>query len=175
MKLCTLLAVALFPLVASAQQAGAVVWKDVGLLTNCSTASLATAITGCEVRRRATVGLDEITGVKGYNLLTLELLHTYAAGTGITFFLESCNEGLDDASCTDSTDWYRVQAISVSAGVGTLTDFQYSKTTGSTKRFAVSIGINYQRLRLAAITAGGSPTSSDKFSAYARLGVSPAF
>lgn len=174
MKTLALLAVALTASQVFAQASGVQLpsrQTKTWTLTNCSAAAINSAV-NCEVRD--TTGTPEILGVEGYNLLTLEIFYDYSAGTGLTFKLQSCNEGLASSNCTDTTDWFDIQSVNINAGTATYTDMTVTKAASADEYFAISIGINYRRLRLNAITASGVPDASDKITVKARLASVPA-
>jgi hypothetical protein len=141
-------------------------------LPGCDGASINAGV-NCEIRTRELS--PHILGVEGHNVLTLEVAVAYAAGTNISWTFQACNEGLRDSDCTDAADWFPVQSLSVTpAGAGTVSTLTLTKTTGAATRFTYSLGLNYVRLRLAGIIAGGTPTANDKVTVKARLGVVPA-
>ena len=124
---------------------------------------------------RSITASPEVLGVEGFNLVTFEITYTRSAGTGVQFYLESCNEGLAATNCTDAADWHRVQSISIAAGTGTLTDLLVTKVMGATAYYTYSIAINYRRFRIASMTATGAPNANDKATVKARLSANPAF
>jgi hypothetical protein len=145
---------------------------DVGVLTNCSAAALSSPIASCEVRSAT------VTGVKGFNLLTLEILYTdggAGAGLGFSFVLQSCREGMGALDCTDAADWYTVQTEKVVDGAITIINGTVTHDATATERLVWSVGINYQRLRLASVTGLGSPGATDKITVYARLAGAAAY
>jgi len=136
-------------------------WIELGAMTNCSVASINSAVICGSTR-----GIK----VQGYNFLTLEILYTQSAGTGYSFYLETCYEGHASTDCTGATDWYRVVTESVVAGTGiSLTADPFIHLTAASDRITYTIPINYLRLRLNAMTASGSPDANDKITVSARL------
>lgn len=99
----------------------------------------------------------------GYNQLTLELFHDYAAGTGVQFNLANIQIN------GESTSPYLVQVGEDSSGTRTLSDLLISKTTGSDTRWVVNVPVNAQNMQIRSLVATGSPTASDLITVRAIL------
>jgi len=141
-------------------------WQELGALTNCSAASINTAVVCGD-----TFGIK----VEGYNAVTLEILYTRSAGTGYQFYLETCREGHATTDCTAAGDWHRVVSDRVVVGTGiTLSPDPFIRVVSVTDRLTYTIPINYRRIRLNGFVASGSPDANDKITVNARLGVMPA-
>lgn len=96
----------------------------------------------------------------GYNQITIEVQVTWGAATAVTFFL---------ATSVDGTNWGRIQSGSISAGVETLSDRQWSKAVSASKNYTVNVPVNYTYMRIESLTGTGSPTT-DTAKLFVRLG-----
>ncbi len=144
-------------------------------ITDCTAVAL-NATTTCEIVPPTSTGFLY---TKGANLLTLDFNYDDNAGgggTGYTAYLEYCNEGTTSSDCTSSSDWGRVDALSIAqSGIATMVPLQLSRSSDADVRDGVSIGINYLRMRIKSLTGTGTPGASDLMSARATLTYTPAF
>ena len=102
-------------------------------------------------------------GTAGYNQLSLELFHDYAAGASVTFNLANIQVN------GESTNPYLVQVGEDSSGTRTLSDLLVSKVTGADTRWVVNVPINAQNMQIRGLVATGSSTSSDLITVRAIL------
>ena len=123
----------------------------------------------------AQVGIDEVAGnatttgswieSAGYSQATVHVKYTQSGGhtpTNVTFNIDVSHDG---------STAYPLQAASVSSGVATLSDLQYSKATGgASKNFLVDLPLNYESFRIKSL-AVGTGASTDTLSVTVRLGV----
>ncbi len=168
-----LLVTALSPALATAQTAGAPSQTLIGPLTNCNATNI-TVAKDCEIR--LTSANPPINGTWGYNVLTLNIFYDWGtSGTGFTFTLQGCHEGMDAASCTDATDWYTIAGDNFASGTGVLTVKEATATYAAAADAYVSwtIGINQMRMRLHNVTANAG--TADKVTVRAILTRTGAF
>jgi hypothetical protein len=169
-RFLVLLALLLAPATALAQTTGSSI--TISGITGCDATAINVA-TDCELRN-VVVPYRPLNS-NGYNLATLYIYYDWAAGTGYSFILQACKEGLETTHCTDATDWFDVQGEAYSSGTLTITDATITKAAGADDYSVWSVGINYPRMRLKGIVASGSPTASDKITVVAVLTRSDAF
>jgi hypothetical protein len=168
-RLLAILLVALLPISAHAvdDKEAWDVWYNIGVLDNCSAASINSAVV-CGGTR----GIK----VEGYNVLTLEISYTLSAGTGWKYYLETCYEGHASTDCTDATDWHQVAITQATPGTGVqLTADPVTHTAVATDRIVYSFGINYRRIRLNGFIALGTPDANDKITVNGRAAWTSAF
>lgn len=97
---------------------------------------------------------------EGFNQLSLEIYLDYVAATDLTFFI---------ATSPDDVNYGRIQSGSISAGVETLSDRQWSKAiSAADKRFTVNLPLNYRWVRIESLD--GTSASTDTVTIYATLG-----
>ncbi len=134
--------------------------------TACNDDAINTAI-NCEIAGTALDGgaVANVQKTWGWSYLTLDMTYTRAAGDGFTFYFEVCNEnsGVFASDCTDAADWHRVSLDATSGSTTTLSNEGIASGTMAATGYRVwTVRLNYWRTRLAAITATGAPTASDK-------------
>jgi hypothetical protein len=133
-------------------------WQEIGALTNCDNDAInASVICG------GTTGVR----VEGYNTLVFEIYYDHSAGNGYEFYFETCYEGQATTDCTDAGDWFRVSTEHASPGLVQLDQAKVfvggaTAPVSADHRQTWSISGGYLRIRLNAMVATGSPTSSDK-------------
>jgi hypothetical protein len=136
-------------------------------MTGC-TATAINSASSCELKD--TTATYRQVFPRGYGLMTLWIYYDWAAGTGYSFRVEACREGMASTDCTDNTDWFVVHGESYASGTMTLADGTFTEGSISADHYAVwSMFINYPRVRLANIVASGSPTASDKITIVAEF------
>ena len=84
-------------------------WQEIGAMANCDDDSINAAVICGD-----TFGVK----VESYNLATFEIIYTLSAGTGWSFYLETCFEGHATPDCTAAGDWHQVVTQHVITGTG---------------------------------------------------------
>ena len=108
---------------------------------------------------------SDVFSAEGFNQLTLELFHDYAAGASVTFNLANIQRN------GESTNPYLVQVGEDATGTRTLYDLLLTKTTGADTRWTVNVPVNGQNMQIRGLVATGSPTTSDLITVRAILSV----
>ena len=120
----------------------------------------------------ATFGLDDVAinssinsnqfATAGFDQLTIFVEYTQSAGTGVSFSLETSEDG--------GTTWHKIQVGKISSGTVTLFDATYTKALATSGNYVVNIPVNNQFVRLASLIATGTPDANDKATVRVRMG-----
>ncbi len=105
-------------------------------------------------------------GLAGIDQIDLYCFHDYTAATGVTIELDTTDQ---DGT---PTEWFKTQAVAVSSGTGTASDFVFSKTTGADARFVCTFtGINARQGRLRINDTASGTTDTITVRAITKSGV----
>jgi len=83
----------------------------------------------------------------GYTKLTLQVIYFHSSATNVNL---SCSGSLDGVT------FGKVQSIALSSGVGTLSDYTYTKSVSGNTSFIVNLGMNYKAFQCTASAPGAS-------------------
>jgi hypothetical protein len=130
-------------------------------LTGCNATAINVA-TSCEFRSPFGAFGRKLTPHQ-YHVLAIYAFFDRDGATGYTFQVQSCIEGMDDTDCTDSTDWYSVDAQTATTHYTDLEPKIYRRTVSADSYDVFLIGTTFSRLRLSNILCtGGGCTANDK-------------
>jgi hypothetical protein len=107
---------------------------------------------------------------ESYHAMILYVYFARGGGTGYTFQLQACIEGMRDTDCTDSTDWYAYDAQTASTNYTDIEPKIYRRTVSANSYDTLFVTNGHRRVRLYNILCtGGGCSSSDKITVKALL------
>jgi hypothetical protein len=137
-------------------------------LTGCNATAINVA-TSCEIRS-AFGAFGRQLSVHQYHAIALYIYFDRDGATGYTFRAQSCIEGMEDTDCTDSADWYDVDAQTATNNYTDIEPKIYRRTVSADSYDVFFIGSLYPRLRLYNILCtGGGCNANDKVTVKAIL------
>jgi hypothetical protein len=137
-------------------------------LSGCNNTAINVA-TNCEFRA-IFGGANQYLTTHNYHVISVFIYFDQSGATGYTFSLQGCIEGFDATDCTDSTDWYYIDAQTATAHYTDLEPKIYRRTVSADDRSVFLVATVFPRMRVAGlICTGGGCTANDKVSVTAIL------
>lgn len=87
----------------------------------------------------------------GYTKLTLQVIYFHSSATNVNL---ACSGSLDGIT------FGNIQSIALASGVGTLSNYMYTKSVSANTSFIVNLGMNYKAFKCTASAPGASASDT---------------